>query len=105
MTPRVGKITIRNVKCENTTIASSFFYGLPEEPIAEITMEDVTIHLEKTFVKEIPVMMDEIEPVAHMGIFAKNIRNLTLKHVEVYGYEGERLITENIGLFEEISNH
>ena len=102
MTPRVGKIAIRNVKCENATIASTFFYGLPEEPIGEITMEDVSIHLEKTFVKEVPVMMDEIEPVAHMGIFAKNVKTLKLKHVEVYGYEGERLITDNIESFEEV---
>lgn len=102
LTPRVGKIAIKNVQCENTTIASSFFYGLPEEPIGEITMEDVTIHLEKTFVKEVPVMMDDIEPVAHLGIFAKNVKNMRLKNVKVYGYEGERLITDNIESFEEV---
>lgn len=101
LTPRVGRISIRDVRCENATIASTFFYGLPEEPIGEIEMENVTIEMGRALHEEQPAMLDHYPPVAHMGIFAKNIRKLHLKNVQVSGYEGERLVLEDIGAFEE----
>ena len=41
-------------------------------------------------------MLDGIESVSRMGIYANNIETLVLDDVKIEGQEGEKIITEHI---------
>ena len=41
-------------------------------------------------------MLDGVQCVSRMGIFAGNVKTLILDHVTIEGQEGEKIITEHI---------
>ena len=45
-------------------------------------------------------MMDGIEPVVKLGIFAKNVECLKLKNVTVTGHDGDLVIAEGVDKIE-----
>lgn len=105
-TPRVGSLTCRNIVCERCSVAGMFFYGLPEMPIESVGFENIRISFAPDAQPGCPAMMDGIEPVKKLGLFARNVRKLRLSNVEITGYEGKKIDAEQIGeLTQEGSEH
>lgn len=96
LTPCVGSILCENVRCENTGVAGMFFYGLPEMPIRKIEMKNVSIRFAEDAQPGAPEMMDQIEKVKKLGVFACNIQSFQLKGVTLSGYEGEKIQMRNV---------
>jgi polygalacturonase len=44
-TPYLGKFKFKNIICDHVHVAAGFFYGLPEQPIESIVLENVTFTL------------------------------------------------------------
>ena len=97
-TPRIGKIRVRDVKCVNVKNIFACLYGLPEMPIEEIEIEDISMNFDKDENIEpvVPIMMDNFPTMYKRGIFAKNIKKLILKNIEITGSEDSNPFMENI---------
>lgn len=95
-TPRIGKLLFRDIVCENCQHAGAYFYGLPEQPIAQITMEDIRIAFHPEAQLGYAAMMDDVEPLEKQGLQAVNIQELMLRNVNFSDFAGEDVQCENV---------
>lgn len=96
-TPCVKKLAFMNIEAENCHVAAAFFYGLPEQKIEEVEMENVNVTYAENAASGMPAMMCGIpEEICRMGIYANNIKKLTLKNVNIQGQDGEAIHIENV---------
>lgn len=96
ITPKVGSIKCENIKCNHTSIAGMFFYGLPEMPIENIDMRNIIIKFSEKAKPGFPDMMDKVSPVKKVGIYANNVACLNIKNVSLIGYSGEKITAINV---------
>jgi len=101
-TPYLGHFTFKNMTCENVHVAAGFFYGLPEQPIASITLENITFSYAKDALPGIPAMMSFLDPMEKAGLIFKNVRNVVLNHASVQGASGEAVTLENVSSFKNV---
>lgn len=81
--PEIGKLVFTGITCKDSSIGGLFAYGLPEKPIREFILQDVSM----TFVplherpEGHPAMLDDDEWEQGGVFYAKNIRSLTCERV------------------------
>ncbi len=87
MTPRIKSITARNIKCDGVDASLLTAYGLPEQKIELICLEniDAVYRPESERVPAVPVMMDGMEPVSGKGIMVRNVGLLRLNNIRTHG--------------------
>ena len=87
MTPVIGSITGRNIKCEGVSACVLCAVGLPERPIGELRFENITASFlpESERVPERPVMMDNFDEMSGRSVYAKNVKSFVLKNVTIRG--------------------
>ena len=97
-TPKIGKIAARDIRCENVKNIFACLYGLPEMPIEEIVLENITLNFDKNenIKPVVPIMMDNFPTMCKRGIFAKNIKKLILENIEITGSKDSNPFMENI---------
>lgn len=100
-TPLLGNFYFKNIVCENTHWAAGFFYGLPEQKIRKITLENITVNYALQAKEGAPAMMTDAIVAKKAGIFANNVQCLVLKNVKISGHEGKLSILENVDNFKE----
>ncbi|MDC7293617.1 MULTISPECIES: glycoside hydrolase family 28 protein [unclassified Butyrivibrio] len=87
MTPIIGSITGRNMKCKGVSACVLCAVGLPERPIGKLTFENVEVEFlpeaERTPVR--PVMMDNFDEMSGRSIYAKNVDNLVVNNMTIVG--------------------
>ena len=99
-TPRVGRIAFRHVTATGVSCAG-YFLGLPEQPIEEVLMEDVSITCDPDAAPMQPAMADCVPRITRTGVVASDVANMTLRNVTITGCEGERLQLKRVNLTEE----
>lgn len=99
-TPQIKKLSFRNIQCKNCHVAAAYFYGLPERKIEQIEMSDISFEFANDCKKDVPEMLDGIEPCSKLGVYANNIDKLVIRNVDISGQEGEQFILENINLLD-----
>lgn len=99
-TPRVGRIAFKNVTATGVSCAG-YFLGLPEQPIEEVLMEDVSIQCAEDAKPMQPAMADCVPHITRAGVVASDVAKMILKNVIITGYEGERLQLTRVSLTEE----
>jgi len=87
MTPVIGSITGRNIKCEGVSACVLCAVGLPERPIGELRFENISASFlpENERTPERPVMMDNFDEMSGRSIYAKNVKSLILKDMSISG--------------------
>ncbi len=95
-TPRLGKFHFKDIVCVDCEYAAGFFYGLPEQPIEEVTIENVSFSFKEDAGWGYPAMMSHIEAHHKTGLYYNNIRRMALKNVSIMGVEGPAVIAENV---------
>lgn len=87
MTPIIGSITGRNMRCTGVSACVLCAVGLPERPIGKLTFENVSVDFmpESDRVPERPVMMDNFEEMSGRSIYAKNVDNLIVNNMTITG--------------------
>jgi polygalacturonase len=87
-TPRFRRIHLNHITARGVKYAAGFFYGLPEMPAEEISLCDISISLAAGTEAGFPEMADGLERMQQAGLFIRNVRGLTLEHVEISGQSG-----------------
>ncbi len=82
-TPYIGKFLFKNIDCENVNIAAGAFYGLPEQPIKEVVIENMNFRYSKTPEEGIPAMMSFLDSMKLKGLIFYNVENVVLKNVNL----------------------
>lgn len=95
-TPAVRQMVFKNITAANCHVVGAFLYGLPEQKVDYVEFNNVSITYADDPQPDEPAMMDDIEPVAKMGIFAENVQKLVLKQVSVEGCDGEPFILNHV---------
>ena len=95
-TPRFRHIHLSHVTARGAKIAAGFVYGLPEMPIEDLTLDDVSITLDRSAEAGYADMADDIPQMQAAGLFARNVRGLRLRDVEITNQIGEAFLLEGV---------
>lgn len=95
-TPYLGKFTFRNMVCENCHVAACYCDGLPEQPIDEITVENIKFTYDPEAKPGVPAMRNHAEKMCRAGMYFDNVKRLTVRNVEVSGNDGEALLAYHV---------
>ncbi len=95
-TPHLGRFRFKDITCTGCEYAAGYFDGLPERPIAEVTLENVSFTINPDANAGYPAMMTHIEPHCKRGLIFRNVTNVILKNVTLIGAPGETLELENV---------
>lgn len=95
-TPRLGKVVFKKIICEDCEVAALFFYGLPEQKIGYVYLENIRVSFANKAEKGNPAMMSFIEPVSKMGMYINQAKKVVIKDVTVKGHNGDSYIFNNI---------
>lgn len=95
-TPYLGSFRFRDMECTDCEWAAGYFYGLTEQPIGSVAIENVTFTFKENAASGRPAMMDYIEDECKRGLYFNCVKKVFLKNVTMSGQNGERLITINV---------
>ncbi|WP_420114414.1 glycoside hydrolase family 28 protein [Pseudactinotalea sp.] len=94
-TPLLRRIHIAHVTARNVHAAAAHLYGLPEQPLSGITLDDVTVSFAEDAVAGAPDMADGLEPMTRAGIRLGYVTDSDLSRVRVTGADGDAVSTEH----------
>ncbi len=95
-TPYLGAFTFRDMECRDCEWAAGWFYGLTEQPIGSVTIENVSFTIKADAASGMPAMMDYIDPSCKRGLYFNCVKKVTLKNVSITGQDGPRIETINV---------
>jgi len=95
-TPAIKGLTFRNIHATNCHVSAFYMYGLPEQKIEQVELNNISISFTENAASGYPIMMDDLEPVSKLGLYANNIKRLVINDVTISGNDGEAFITENV---------
>ncbi len=96
-TPYVGHITFRNVTVDGCGACAGYLLGLPEQPVKQLTLENVSFTFDPHGKPMAPVMAEGVEPCLNKGLVACFVKELVLKNVTMEGQQGDELVCEQVG--------
>ncbi|MCV2232261.1 glycoside hydrolase family 28 protein [Acholeplasma manati] len=95
-TPFLGKFVFKNMVCEDVHVAAGFFYGLPEQPIKSIELENIQFSYAKNPEAGIPAMMSFEEPRTKQGLYFNYVDDVRINNVSIQGAEGETITLNHV---------
>lgn len=95
-TPYIGKFKFKDIECTNVNVAAGTFYGLPEQPIESIELENVQFQYALNPEEGRPAMRDNLEPMAGQGLIFHNVNNVIIKDVTFDGVKADEVVNENV---------
>ncbi|MBO7197153.1 MAG: glycoside hydrolase family 28 protein [Clostridia bacterium] len=96
-TPYLGKFTFKNMICEDCEAAACYCDGLPERPIEEINIENITFTFSPNAKPARPAMREFMEEFCRVGMYFDNVKRLVISNVKLDGVIGDHLIIDHIG--------
>lgn len=87
LTPLIDRISAVNISCRGAEVSGLAAYGLSEQKIGFIGLENVEIGFRPVNERKpsVPLMMDGLSEMSGKGIFVRNTDRLSLKNVTVTG--------------------
>jgi len=95
-TPRFRRIHLSHMSARDAKIAAGFLYGLPEMPIEDVMLDDVSITMDRNAEPGYADMADDIPLLQAAGLFARNVRGLRLREVEITNQIGEAFLLTDV---------
>ncbi len=95
-TPRFRHIHLSHLTARNVKLAAGFVYGLPEMPIEDLTLDDISITMGRATQPGYAEMADDIPQHQAAGLFARNVRGLRLRDVEITNQIGEAFLLGDV---------
>jgi polygalacturonase len=95
-TPIIKRISLNDISCTGV-ICAGFFYGLPESPIEEIALHNLTFDYEKNGEGFLPAMLCGVSEVSKKGFYVYSVDDFSMKNVtggeietEFFPYKNEK---------------
>lgn len=95
-TPYIKRLVFEDIDAKNCHVAAAHFDGLPEQKIDEIVMKNVNVTYAENPTCDVPAMSEGVEACTLKGIFASNVKRLTLENVNITGQVGEAVILQGV---------
>lgn len=95
-TPYIKRLVFEDIEAKNCHVAAAHFDGLPEQKIDEIVMKNVSVSYAENPTCDVPAMSEGVEACTLKGIFANNVKKLTLDNVIITGQVGEAVILQGV---------
>lgn len=95
-TPFLGSFTFKNMVCDDVHVAAGFFYGLPEQPIRSIELENIKFSYALNPEPGIPAMMSFLDPRTKQGLYFNYVNEVKLNNVSIHGQSGEKVHFEHV---------
>lgn len=96
-TPYLGEFSFRDIECVDCECMAGYFDGLVEQPIKQITIENVSFAFKEDAQPNVPAMATGVREYCKEGLYVDNVEHLILKNVTLNGISGDRIIKKNIG--------
>lgn len=90
-TPYLGDFVFKDIVCDNVNVAAGTFFGLPEQPIKSITIDNVVFNYAANPKSGIPAMMDGLDPMSGRGLILSYVDKVNLKNVVFNGLKNEEI--------------
>lgn len=100
-TPYIGSFVFDNIHASDAEYALGWFYGLPEQPIASITIKNSSFTMKEDAGKGMPAMMSYIDEQSKTGFYFNNVGKVVFDNVKASGFTGEKVILNNVSSFKE----
>lgn len=95
-TPYLGAFTFRDMQCIDCEWAAGYFYGLTEQPVESITIENVDFSFKEDATAGYPAMMSYIDKQSKLGLYFNCVKKVHLKNVTMAGQAGEMITAVNV---------
>lgn len=95
-TPSIKKLVFEDMRCTNCHVAAAYFDGLPEQKIEEIVMRNISVSYAEEPKCDVPAMSVGVPKSSKRGLFARNVKKLTLENIVIEGQEGETYELEGV---------
>ena len=99
-TPCFRRIHFSHVNARQVHYAAAFLYGLPEMPIEDVSFEDVVISMAAGAEPGHPAMAPDMPPMQRTGVFARYVRALRMRDVEISDHLGPPLVAQDVSELE-----
>lgn len=100
-TPYLGKFTFKNLAVTDAEWGAAHFLGLPEQPIGDITIENVVFHMKEDAEPGAIIMTPENDKVLKEGLYFENVNQVHLINTRVEGALTEPVVYKNVAFAEE----
>jgi polygalacturonase len=94
-TPWIRDLHFENVTARQSGCAAAFVLGLPEQPVANLSLVNVHLHMADEAVPDRPEMAVGIERVSRQGFHCATVTGLRLENVHVENQSGEPFVLQN----------
>ena len=95
-TPCFGSFLFKNIRATEVEWAAGAFWGLPEQPVEEIRMENVQFHMREQAEPGTAVMTLDPPQYCKSGLHFYWVKKVSLKQVTVTGADTEPYILEHV---------
>ena len=95
-TPYLGSFTFRNMTATDVSWTAGAFWGLPEQPIGRVHIENVTFSMKEDAQPGEAVMTLNAPNYCKGGLHFYNVNEVVLKNVSLEGVSGEEYIFDNV---------
>ncbi len=96
-TPYLGSFLFRDIQCTDCEWAAGWFYGLPEQPVGSVTLENVSFTIKPDASMGQTAMMDYAPEVSKQGLYFNCVKKVHLKNVTISGQDGDEVTAINVG--------
>lgn len=93
-TPLIRRLEFEDIDAVNCHVAAAYIEGLPEAKIEELIMRHIDVSYAENPKCDVPAMSNGVEKCSLRGIFIRNVKRVTLDHVNITGNVGEAVVTE-----------
>lgn len=97
-TPSFGTFSFRNITADDVEWTAGAFWGLPEMPIGEIELENVSFVMKEDAEAGAAVMTLDSPMYRKSGLEFRHVEQVTMKNVQVRGAETEDYILQDANI-------
>ena len=95
-TPRLGRFRFADMDCVDAEVAACYCDGLPEQPIAEVILQNVRVAFAEDAKPGQPSMFTNAPERCRLGFYFNNVDRVTLKGVQIEGQAGDAVVASGV---------
>lgn len=95
-TPLIKRLEFEDIDAKNCHVAAAYIEGLPEQKIEELIMRHIEVSYAENPKCDVPAMSEGVDACSKKGIFARNVKRVTLEHVNIVGNDGEAIVLDAV---------